>query len=95
MTPRDIIFVTKRPAMDVLAEVCAKHNLRPSDLKSASRVRRLVAARHEACYRLKSESHLSWGQIGRMLGGRDHSTAWHGAKMHARRNGLRELSSKV
>ena len=92
MTARDIIFVTKRPAAPLLAEICEKHALHLSDIRSKCRGKHLIPARFEACYRLRAECHLSWGQIGRMLGGRDHSSAWHGAKMHALRNGLPELT---
>ena len=94
MTARDIIYVTKRPMQEVLDEVCATHGMRPSDLRSKCRAKPLIPARFEACYRLKAESHLSWGQIGRMLGGRDHSSIIHGAKMHACRNGLPVLSAQ-
>jgi chromosomal replication initiation ATPase DnaA len=39
-------------------------------------------------YRLRTETGLSFPQIGLRLGGRDHSTVIHGVKTHCKRNGL-------
>lgn len=69
----------------ICAEVCAKHDITAAELLSARRPVRLVMARHEAMWRLKNETSMSLPQIGRRLGGRDHTTVISGIKAHERR----------
>ena len=98
MIARDIIYLSpaKFACRDaILRDVCERHGVRLADVKGKSRVPRFVLPRHEACYRLKHEAGLSYGRIGQILGGRDHSTVMHGARMHALRNGLPELSVRA
>jgi chromosomal replication initiator protein len=88
--PRDVInvggkrqhrpepFVT--PGNRIIGEVALKHNVTVLELKSPRREKRITLARHEACYRLKNETSLSLPQIGKLLGGRDHTTVLHGAR---------------
>lgn len=88
---RDIIYLStpKFASRDaILRDVCERYGVQLADVKGKSRVPRFVLPRHEACYRLKYEAGLSYGRIGQILGGRDHSTIIHGAKKHAQRNGL-------
>lgn len=98
--PRDVIIVwpTKladAPVSDsqkIINEICRKHGFTKSELLSARRAVPLVAARHEAMYRLSKETSLSLPMIGRRLGGRDHTTVLHGirkytAKLSAGSNG--------
>lgn len=88
--PRDVInvggkrqkrpdpFVT--PGNRIIGEVALKHNVTVLELKSPRREKRITLARHEACYRLKNETSLSLPQIGKLLGGRDHTTVLHAAR---------------
>jgi chromosomal replication initiation ATPase DnaA len=63
------------PSLQVLAEVAAAHGFSVMVLRSNWRgPSQLFAARQEAAKRLRTERGLSLNQIGRFLGGRDHST---------------------
>ena len=75
----------------ILKAIAHKHRLRISDLKSACRARHIMPARYEACYEIRRLTLLSLPQIGKILGGRDHSTICRGIREHARRNGLPQL----
>ena len=57
--------------------VCELFNVQMSDLKGKRRLREYVKARHAATYNMRKMG-CNWQQIGRFLGGRDHSTAIHG-----------------
>lgn len=68
----------------IIREVCLARKVRRNELFSARRRPHIVAARHEACWRLKNETSMSLPQIGRLLG-RDHTTVLHGVRKHAER----------
>lgn len=73
-------------AQTIIHECAEKYGVRVEDLKGPRRQRNLIPARHEAMYRLKEEMPmLSLPQIGRMLGGRDHTTVLYGARKHQER----------
>lgn len=69
----------------ILREVSDKHGISIIDIKSDRRSVPLVRARHEAMYRMSKETLLSYPQIGRRLGGKDHTTVLHGARRHRER----------
>jgi chromosomal replication initiator protein len=69
----------------IAIEVCHKHGVSMVDVLSSRRDRSSVAARHEAFYRCKEETTMSLPSIGRMFGGRDHSTVIHGIAKHKQR----------
>lgn len=71
----------------ILVEVAAKYGVTVLDIKSARRTRKLIIPRHEVCWRARHETLLSLPQIGRQLGGRDHTTILSGIRAHARRIG--------
>ena len=93
---RDILYIhpetTAQKRDRVLRDICERHDVSLASLQSKQRHKHIIPARFEACYRLRNEAGLSWSRIGKILGGRDHSTVIHGARMHALRNGLPELS---
>ena len=66
-------------------EVAAKYKLTLPELLSNRRAKELVCARHEAMYRMKMETSLSFAEIGRRIGGRDHTTILHGVRKHIER----------
>ena len=72
-------------ARQILREVSAKYGVSIVDLCSKRRPMLLVTARHEACYRLYSETTWSYPRIGAFLGGRDHTTIMHGVREHKKR----------
>jgi len=75
----------RRIADEVLA---SREGITFMDLISPRRNKEIVAARHEVFYRCRVETALSLPQIGRRMGGKDHTTVLHGIRAHARRNGL-------
>jgi chromosomal replication initiator protein len=79
---------------DGVVRIVALHfNLTPEELTGRGRSQPVAHARHVAMYLLRAENGLSYPRIGRVLGGRDHSTIRHGVtKMEkdiAEDNGLR------
>lgn len=76
------------PYRVILREVSQKHGIPVKQIVGEQRSRAIVAARHEAMYRMAHETRMSLPQIGQRLGGRDHTTCLHGIRMHAERNGL-------
>lgn len=58
----------------ILEAVAKSFHVTADDLKSASRHTRHTIPRFAACLMLREEGRMSYPQIGRMLGGRDHST---------------------
>ena len=69
----------------ILFEVCNKHGLTVHELVGPQRSYPIVAARHEAMWRMTKETQMSLPQIGRRLGGRDHTTVIHGVRKHVER----------
>lgn len=63
-----------RRLADVLAVVADRFAVSPDELTGPSRVARIASARHVAAWLLR-DSGYSYPEIGRALGGRDHTTA--------------------
>lgn len=73
---------------EIAREVCAAHRVTFLDLCSPRRDRKVTDARAEACWRMRHETTLSLPQIGKRLGGRDHTTILHNIRrFEARLNG--------
>lgn len=66
----------------IVEEVARKHKVATVDLMSARRKQKYVDARHELFWRLKTETTFSLPQIGRICGGRDHTTVLHGIRKY-------------
>lgn len=69
----------------ITREVLLKHELTWTSVISARRHSQLVRARQELMWRLQRETTMSLPQIGRFIGGRDHTTVLHGARQHQKR----------
>lgn len=69
----------------IILEVCNKHEVTVREIGPGARFPRLVAARHEAVYRMREETNLSYAQIGMRLGGFDHCTIVAGYRRHVLR----------
>ncbi|WP_422383259.1 helix-turn-helix domain-containing protein [Roseibium album] len=67
----------------IMQEVADKHEISVHEIKSASRKRVIIPARHEFFYRAKTETLKSYPDIGRFCGGRDHTTVLHGVQKYA------------
>ena len=73
-TPRSAV-----PLPSVVLDAVAQCTNIPVDALTSSRREKQVAyARHLAMYLLRDIGHQSYAQIGRLLGGRDHTTVLHG-----------------
>lgn len=77
---RDIIYLDQpvsAPAeayKRILREVAMKHGITVNTLIGQDRFYHIVQARHEAVYRLRTETKMSYPAIGRRMGNRDHTT---------------------
>ena len=85
---------------DGVVRIVALHfNLKPEELIGRGRSQPLAHARHVAMYLLRTENALSYPRIGKILGGRDHSTISHGVekikKEMARDDALRAEVAKL
>lgn len=81
------VIVPANASRRIIDEACEKHGVSYGELIGTIRSRNIVLARQEACYRLRVERHLSWSQIGRIMGGKDHTTALHSYRVHKARIG--------
>jgi hypothetical protein len=61
-------------------EVCRHFHVTFADLKSASRTKGLVKPRQVVCYLARRHTGRSLADIGRLLGGRDHTTILYSAR---------------
>ena len=74
---------------NILREVALDHGLTIAALTGQARSRHIVRPRQEVYYRAFVEcSHLSYPEIARRIGGRDHTTILHGVRAHCERIGV-------
>lgn len=66
----------------IVYEVAKAHLVSFSDIVGHARSYPIVAARQEAYYRLRTELGLSFPEIGRRMGGKDHTGVMHGFNKH-------------
>lgn len=67
----------------IVIEVAERERIPILDLMSDFREKHVVAARGEIFYRMRHECGLSYPEIGKRMGNRDHSTVIWGVKRHA------------
>jgi hypothetical protein len=77
--PKGKTMPTTRIA-DLIAIASALSRVRAVDIKGPRRNRVFVRVRQAVCYVAQKQGVHSYPQIGRALGGRDHSTVIHGAR---------------
>jgi chromosomal replication initiator protein len=65
----------------ILGEVCAFYGLKTTDVRGEKRKREIVRPRQILMWLLRNESRLTLDEVGRFLGGRDHSTIIHGVEV--------------
>lgn len=69
------------PTPDLLVQTVANfYNIKIADLKGQRRLKQLVRPRHVAMYLIRKHTELSFPEIGRYFGGRDHATVQHACK---------------
>ncbi|MBX2797243.1 MAG: chromosomal replication initiator protein DnaA [Myxococcales bacterium] len=64
----------------IIESVARFHNLRSADITGKKRTRTLTRPRHIAMYLARVHTNLSFPELGREFGGRDHSTIQHGVR---------------
>jgi chromosomal replication initiator protein len=67
-------------AEDVVSIVARHYGVQEKDIKGRKRTRDIVLPRQVAMYLLREETDVSLEEIGRAVGGRDHTTVMHGIK---------------
>jgi hypothetical protein len=77
----------------ILEDVATRHDLTVADLISDARPNRIAHPRQEAMYLMVAAQRWSTPQIGRVLGGRDHTTVLTGVRRHAERSGAPVIHS--
>ena len=81
-------------AADIIRETAEKHGLSVAQIIGHCRRREYAWPRQEAMYRIFTECpHLSYPEIARRLGGRDHTTVLGGVRRHCERNGIEYLDA--
>lgn len=73
---------TKQSYMNMLQWVAKKHGLDPMMIQNGGRQKKLVAARHELWWRVRTELNYSFPRIGR-LAHRDHTTVMYAVQTFA------------
>lgn len=78
---RDFLFVATNPqavnAADCLKYICVTEGFTKAEIIGSNRNYRLAYARQKVAYLIRTYTTLSYPEIGRRMGGRDHSTAIH------------------
>jgi len=77
LKPGAIIFGCKRTASDIISCVENEFGITYDRMKSIHRYRGIVEARMTAIYLIRKHTNISLFEIGKMFGGRDHTTAIH------------------
>jgi hypothetical protein len=78
----------RQTVANILQEVAEDYGLTIAALKGQNRSRHITKPRQEAYYRAFVECpHVSYPEIARRIGGRDHTTILHGVRAHCERNG--------
>jgi chromosomal replication initiator protein len=74
---RPVVSRKKVKPGHIVRAVTSHYHVSPNTLRSGSRKKEYVLARHVAMYLLKSELDLPYTEIGSAFGGRDHSSVMH------------------
>ena len=73
--------VPSAPSADeIIQTVSSFYGLKVGDVKGTRRLKQVVRPRHVAMYLVRTHTELSFPDIGRVFGGRDHATVQHACK---------------
>lgn len=76
----------RKSGSQVLREIAALHGMTPDEIKANRRKASLVRARQHAMFEMYRQCrHLSLPMIGRIFGGKDHTTVLHAVRRHQQR----------
>lgn len=78
----EIDFEGWRTGEQILNETAFKYKVPVLDIKSRRRDKKITVPRFEFIWRARRETTLSYPQIGRIIGGRDHTTCIHGHRTY-------------
>lgn len=78
----------KPRAKSIIKQVALRHGHTVNDLLGRYRNVNIVLARDEACYRIRTETTLSYTAIAAVMGNRNHSTIMSAVRRHAELNNL-------
>jgi hypothetical protein len=81
------IILPHEKSIGIIAEIAQKRGVSFVNVMGKSQVRSTCVVRDECFYELRMQTKLSLPQIGRLVGGRDHSSVFWGIKRHAARIG--------
>jgi chromosomal replication initiation ATPase DnaA len=85
-----------KPSMLMIAsEVANEYGLPLEALRSQTRRRSIVWARHEAMRRIDSTGYFSTTAIGQFFGGRDHTTVIHAVRVATARKAASAMIAKI
>lgn len=79
------IWRINRRWTQIVREVCQAHKVSRTEIMSHRRTPRIAISRHEAFWKLREFTCLSLPQIGRLMGGFDHSSILYGCRKHESR----------
>jgi chromosomal replication initiator protein len=80
----------------IIEAVARFHSIRSADITGSKRTRSLTRPRHIAMYLARTHTSLSFPELGREFGGRDHSTVQHGyRKVEKQKTADPDLSYKI
>jgi len=95
-TLKDLYYSKTVTLHDIQRAVCEHFHVSVSDIKSKKRSRNITLPRHIFCFLAKNNTHASLPDIGRFVGGRDHSTVIHSCrKINDSIKHDKELSSAI
>lgn len=75
----------RRSKQEILDQIAFEYGLSTADILGPNQSRVFSVPRQHCMYLMAQQDHLSLPQIGRFLGGRDHTTVLHGVRAHAAR----------
>lgn len=81
------IILPHEKSIGIIAEIAQNRGVSFVNVMGKSQVRATCVVRDECFYELRMQTKLSLPQIGRLVGGRDHSSVFWGIKRHAARIG--------
>lgn len=73
------------PAWEIICAVAAEHGIEPEDIVGPYRNRRFSWPRQRAYALVRDLKRYSYPQIGRIFGGRDHTTIMYGIRVYEAR----------
>ena len=76
---------TWTPPKQIIQETADKYGITVAELIGQCRCKHYVLARQEAGWRIRRECGYSLPRIGKLLGGKDHTTILHGCRAHEKR----------